>query len=487
LNKKDGIIKYLLIFFIVFLLLHKSEISASNNSLPWEENFKEGVLLLGEGKYKQAIEQFQKVIAVCPQNAYSHYYIGKALMGIGEFNKAIDSFDKAIQLDPLISNAYLGKGICLYKLGRYNEALELLEQAIKLKPDYGEAFFYKGLIYFNQKNYVSCYQNLQKCIQLNPDFTSTCSYYIEVAKKHIAKSREAKKSLSEFDLKTIPKKWEFFFTLGGEYDDNVILQPEKEPLPGAISRKEDFRSLSQLRIDYKKHLEEGQFALASSFYHLAHHELSEYDLLGGSISIAYLMNGSKLNPSIEYGYDYYVVGGDQYLDKHSISPSLTIATGKNINTQLYCLFEKTNFFPYPVDKEDDRDSLSGTFGSRIFIQGKNNRTVNIETAYKVNKADGSNWDYQSPMVSAQFKTPFIFKNSNFSFLIMSEWLLFDHVNTLFNKTRNDTRIAISGTISFHLNKNWDLIMTFTNIRNMSNLEAYDYKRNISSISVSSRF
>ena len=465
---------------LILISLLIAVISVRANSSPWEETFKEGVLLLGEGNYEQAKVQFQKVLSAYPQHAYSHYYLAKALMGLGDFDKAIESFNKAIQLDTSIAGAYLGRGVCLYKLGKYNEALESLEQAIKLKPEYSEAFFYRGLIYFNQKNYVSCYQNLQKCIQLNPDFASRCSYYMSVAKKHIAGEIPASDS-------KISKNWKFSFTIGAEYDDNVILQPEKEPLPAEISRKDDFRSLAQLRIDYQKRLEEGQFTLASSFYHLAHHELSEYDLLGGSISVAYSMTESKLNPSIEYAYDYYVVGGDQYLDKHSISPSLTIATGKNINTQIYLLFEKTNFFPSPVDKEDDRDSLSGTIGSKISIHRKNNRSVNIATAYKVNNADGSNWDYQSPQISVQFNSPFIFKNSDISLTAMSEWLWFDNKNSLYNKIRNDTKITILCSLIFHLSKNWDVTMSFTNVRSMSNLEAYDYKRHITSLSFTGRF
>jgi len=66
-----------------------------------ETIFNEGMNLLGQEKFKKAIECFAEVIDLKPQHADSWFYKGEAHEKCDEFETAIKCFDEAIRLRKL--------------------------------------------------------------------------------------------------------------------------------------------------------------------------------------------------------------------------------------------------------------------------------------------------------------------------------------------------------------------------------------------------
>jgi len=55
---------------------------------------------------------------------------------LGRHEEAIEQYDKAIALDQKDAGNYNGKGNCLYELGRHEEAIEQYDKAILLDQKY---------------------------------------------------------------------------------------------------------------------------------------------------------------------------------------------------------------------------------------------------------------------------------------------------------------------------------------------------------------
>ena len=65
----------------------------------------------------------------------------------GDWQLAIEDFDKAIKLCLNDALAYVGRGVAYDELGQYLRAIEDYDKAIKLDPDFGVAYKSRGLAY----------------------------------------------------------------------------------------------------------------------------------------------------------------------------------------------------------------------------------------------------------------------------------------------------------------------------------------------------
>lgn len=95
-------------------------------------------LLLGKGQAllnldqaEQALECFDEILTLDPNNTEALVRRGLALERTENWEKALESYDRAIALDGALTVAYLYKGGVCNKLQRHREALESYEHALR--------------------------------------------------------------------------------------------------------------------------------------------------------------------------------------------------------------------------------------------------------------------------------------------------------------------------------------------------------------------
>ncbi len=77
-------------------------------------------------RFKLSIKQNEK--------ATSWSNKGGALFALGKFSEAIECFDKAIAIDPRNANSWNGKGVALYSIGQHAKAIECFDKALTIEP-----------------------------------------------------------------------------------------------------------------------------------------------------------------------------------------------------------------------------------------------------------------------------------------------------------------------------------------------------------------
>lgn len=78
---------------------------------------------------------------------------GVKLIELGKYKEAIECFDKAISENSSDYRALINKGQALYALCSYEEALKCYDKALLLKPSDGKALYNKGLALLAMKRY----------------------------------------------------------------------------------------------------------------------------------------------------------------------------------------------------------------------------------------------------------------------------------------------------------------------------------------------
>jgi tetratricopeptide (TPR) repeat protein len=100
-----------------------------------------------------AKREFERAIALNPNDGTAHLWYANALIYIGDNDKAVAEINRAQELDPSSSSVRADKGKILYSAGKKDEALALLRQMKRNEPTFVSPHRYLAQIYFEQGYY----------------------------------------------------------------------------------------------------------------------------------------------------------------------------------------------------------------------------------------------------------------------------------------------------------------------------------------------
>ncbi len=503
-NMKKTFLNFALIF-SVFFLCSASVFSTISDSESEDKELKAGILSLKVGDYENALEKFQKVLDINPLNADAYYYSGEVYSQTEEFDKAVSYYQKALLLNPELAKTHFQLGIAYYQLKQYSNALQSLSQAEIYSPQDAMVYYYQGAAYYDMKRYYKSVAPFKKVRELDPALT-VLSYYWEGVSlfqqglyneaqfslyqvKRLSPDSQLGKSADEF-LRAIEKRTQpftFKASLGVEYDDNVTLQSVDKDAT-EVSDKEDERAVANLKITGRKFLEPGEFGASYAFYQSLHQDLTEYNVQGHTGTLYFASNLRPVQPSILYSYDYYFVDNDKYLEKHTLSPSLNFFFASPHITQIYYQYEKNNYLISFDEDEYDKSGYANSIGlSQFFsiIDGKG--YIRASAEYKGSNADGDDWDYTESKVRLTLYSPTPIQKMNVEIGGEQSHSNFVHEDSIFGDTRKDTSLSGWIELIYKLNDNWGVALNYKHINNNSNIDFYEYRRNITSLFLSCNF
>lgn len=90
------------------------------------------------------------VIAGCGKSAEQHLEVGLELHQQGRFEEAIQDYNEAILLDPQRVEAFNNRGRAYLNIDQAGKAIEDFDQVLRLDPQLAEAYYNRGLAYIKQ-------------------------------------------------------------------------------------------------------------------------------------------------------------------------------------------------------------------------------------------------------------------------------------------------------------------------------------------------
>jgi len=111
-----------------------------------DSKFDEGVKLLKEGLFKEALQIFNDLINSFPDNASYYSERGVVYFHMKSKQKALSDMDKAVELEPKKSYRYSSRAYIRGHFGMIHDAIKDYEYAVELDPEDAVAYNNLGLL-----------------------------------------------------------------------------------------------------------------------------------------------------------------------------------------------------------------------------------------------------------------------------------------------------------------------------------------------------
>lgn len=146
------------------LLLLCSVSSGQTDSL-----LRQGMRFHDEGKFREALECYQKVLESDPTNAEAMYEMAYTFMSTGDYKRAAAYAKNSIRKGKTpYAGSYAVWGSSLDELGQREKALKVFDEGMKYFPEDHLLAYNKGLTLYRMKRYREAEQILCRSVRLRP-------------------------------------------------------------------------------------------------------------------------------------------------------------------------------------------------------------------------------------------------------------------------------------------------------------------------------
>jgi len=130
------------------------------------------------------------------------------------------------------------------------------------------------------------------------------------------------------------KPWSFNIAVGTQYDSNVVLNPDGNPLPQGISRKADWREVADINAGYTIiRNERVQWTVGYNIYQSFQNALSDFNVTSQRVDTTGLVSATPyLKVGLKYYFEYVLIGGDNFNQAHSVAPAMVVSPWKRFPT-----------------------------------------------------------------------------------------------------------------------------------------------------------
>ena len=156
-----------------------------------------GVLATREGHIAEAVDNFQKALAVNPRHLLSLDNLGNAYRLEKNWNEARQVLERALDVAPDDAEANYSLGMVFAQTGETTKAYDHLQRALKARPDYPEALNNLGILYLLNRRRDEAVASFEQCIRVAPSFDQA---YLNLARVYALEGAHDKARTLLLDL-----------------------------------------------------------------------------------------------------------------------------------------------------------------------------------------------------------------------------------------------------------------------------------------------
>ena len=258
---------------------------------------------------------------------------------------------------------------------------------------------------------------------------------------------------------------------GGEYDSNITVSELD-----TTTNKGDFAALLDFTAEYKtKAGENTNLEFGYDFSQSLYSSESNFNLQTHALTLNADTELNGFDLGLGYGFYSNRLGGDKFLDLHTLSPSAAYFFGEGSYVRADYTYYKKAFTTL-----DDRDANTHSIGTSFFqfIEGGN--FFNFGLRYEKENTVSDEFDYSGIVARAGFTNKFDLKGEEARLSLSLEYKArnYENITESINEKRDDKRTTFTAKMTYPFLKELSLMPQYQYINASSNLDSADYSEHI---------
>ncbi len=449
-----------------------------------------GVFAFEENDLTDAEQNFQKALAADPRNERYQYYLGKTYLKMKRHEEAQTLLSEILQKNGTLEGLKYDLAMTHFYLGQFSEAGSLLSIVIAENPADVLAIYHLGICHFKQERYQSALPYFASAAEKNPGIRPNCALYAGICHFRMGELEQASQEFTVAadhaqleEVKQQARKWQrsvqdrikaqrpyrLYGKIGGQYDDNVPLEPIDEDL---YANEGDWGLVGFLGGRYRLvETKNSTFGLGYNHYQIAYREFSDFNMIAATPNLFTTYAWSPLFFALSYQPTYYWVGSDDYLLRHQVRPEIT--------WQMTSRFSSRFAFTYFGNNHFANSGRSGrTLGVDAELRyGLEDEGTAVFGGFSCQDNDTTHPDYAYQQASARLGASVALPFR----LLMTvggrfDLKTYDNIDSIYAERRKDRKCAVDLTVYRDVYSDWlGAECTYGFTKNDSDIDRYDYR------------
>ncbi len=474
-----------------------------------ELEFHRGVAAFAEGKLDEAEGRFRSVLEADPEDTAALRYLGLIAQARGDSQVAVETLRRAVATDPEDLEARIDLAEALLQAGMTPEALREADFVLARDADDARANLYAGIAHYRSRHYEEALQHLERASELDESLRVQARYYVGLAEAFLGDFGSAAgafsdveegspqsplgRSAQELGERVAPDRerwWAADASAGLEFDSNpeVVNDDFEDADPDGSGvfrlrgsgRAPDWKGI-RARAGYDGYL--------NAHFDVTSVDQQTHQLWAGA---SWARNRFELGARYDFAYTLLPLD-EEFRQVHRATPSASLRWGDWGITQLYYVFNHYEYYNVvtidsdgdgdhdEVAPEFDRDGDQHSIGANQFIflpeslRPLSYARVGVSATSYMPDGDEYEYDGIQALVGGGLELPFEIGLTTFYRFIYR-----DYANTseIEDEKREDNLHWLSLDLSYPLARHWTLGLSGSFLFNDSNIDLFQYDRQI---------
>jgi tetratricopeptide (TPR) repeat protein len=480
-----------------------------------------GILAYDAKRYEDALTDLREALRLDPNNVEALYFTGLTNIALKRYDQAVEALEQAQKRDPRDQSTRFQLGALYFGLERYDRARPLLEEVFAANPRLDSLGYYVGFMRYRQRDYQGALRAFRAGTSTDPNIQQLTRFYSGLALGVLGLPEQATAELDEA-LKIQPaspltgpaerlrgavvaareseRRFRAELRFGFFYDDNVVVNPDQgaDPLVGVLRQRKQTSTgeLASLRLDYSFFRRAGFDATATfSFFTTYNNDLPDFNIVDylGGLGTTYrgTIAGMPYQAGLQYTYDYLTLGGDEFVQRHTVVPSFVLLPNSWSLEAIQFRYQDKQFaHDTNILREEKRDGVNYMIGfTHVFRFSNDRHLLKIGYQWDFDDTEGPNrrgrdYSYHGNrvLVGGQYTLPWFGIRLTDDFDVhLREYL---HRNVILpsqapgTTRRRDTEYTNVFAVVTPLPYNLNFTVSYQTTFAKSNLDVFEYRRNV---------
>ncbi len=372
-----------------------------------------------EKRYAEALEALREALGHDPNNVDALYYTGLVRVALGQLNEAVQPLEQARSRAPQDETILFQLGVVYFSLAKYEQAEPLLEQVFATTPARDSLGYYVGFMRYRKQNYQGALRAFRAGSTTDPNIQQLTRFYSGLTLAVLGLPERAAAEIEE-SIKLQPaspltgpaerlrgavaararereRPFRAELRVGGLFDDNVPVTPRPFPAEPLVTvlrgrRKESSGWLSSARLDYsflrgsdydflrRWGLGALEATATYSLFVSYNNDLPKFNvvdqLVGLGTTYGGEVQGYRYQLALQYAYDILSLGGNEFVQRHTITPLVTLVEDPNNLTAFQARYQEKDFRqPRTTPRQERRDGTNWLWGFTHLWRGADLRDI----------------------------------------------------------------------------------------------------------------